>query len=107
MRIIAKSTLRQFSESGHPAARAALEDWHRVASLAIWTNPNAVKDTYGNASIIANDRVVFNIAGNKYRLVAALDYRRGLLFVKFVGTHKQYDLIDAATVNASKPGTHP
>jgi mRNA interferase HigB len=99
MRIIAKSTLRHFWESGHPAARTALEDWHRVAEGATWTSPNAVKDTYGNASIIANDRVVFNIAGNKYRLVAAIDYRRGLLFVKFVGTHRQYDLIDAATVS--------
>ena len=100
MRIIAKLTLRQLSSSGHPTAKAALEDWHRVAVLASWTNPNAVKDTYGNASIIANDRVVFNIAGNKYRLVAALDYRRGLLFVKFVGTHQQYDAINAATINA-------
>ena len=100
MRIIAKSTLRQFWSSGHPAAKAALEDWHRVAVLANWINPNAVKGTYGNASIIANDRVVFNIAGNKYRLVAALDYRRGLLFVKFVGTHQQYDAINAATINA-------
>ena len=100
MRIIAKSTLRQFWESGHPAAKAALEDWHRVAVLASWTNPNAVKDTYGNASIIANDRVMFNIAGDKYRLMAALDYRRGLLFVKFVGTYQQYDAINAATINA-------
>jgi mRNA interferase HigB len=99
MRIIAKSTLRRFWQAGHPGAKAALEDWHRVAEAAAWTSPNAVKDTYGNASIIANDRVVFNIAGNKYRLVAAIDYRRGLLFVKFVGTHRQYDLIDAATVS--------
>lgn len=99
MRIIAKSTLRQFWESGHPGARAALEDWHRVTVLSTWANPNAVKDTYGNASIIANDRVVFNISGNKYRLVVAIDYRRGLVFVKFVGTHKHYDQIDAATVN--------
>jgi mRNA interferase HigB len=98
MRIIAKSTLRHFWESGHPAARMALEEWHRVVLGATWTNPNAVKDTYGNASIIANDRVVFNIGGNKYRLVAAIDYRRRLLFVKFVGTHRQYDRIDAATV---------
>lgn len=98
MRIIAKSTLRSFWEAGHPGAKTALEDWYRVVSSASWTSPNAVKDTYGNASIIANNRVVFNIAGNKYRLVAALDYQRGLLFVKFVGTHRQYDLIDAATV---------
>lgn len=99
MRIIAKSTLRDFWESGHPGAKAALEEWHRITVLATWTTPNAVKDTYGNASIIANDRVVFNIAGNKYRLVAAIDIRRGLLFVKFVGTHRQYDLINAATVS--------
>ena len=59
-----------------------------------------MKDTYGNASIIANDRVMFNIAGDKYRLMAALDYRRGLLFVKFVGTYQQYDAINAATINA-------
>ena len=59
-----------------------------------------MKDTYGNASIIANDRVVFNIAGDKYRLMAALNYRRGLLFVKFVGTYQQYDAINAATINA-------
>ena len=100
MRIIAKSTLRHFWESGHVGAKVALEDWNRVAMLAAWTSPNAVKATYANASVIANDRVVFNIGGNKYRLVAVIDYRRGLLFVKFIGTHKQYDQIDAATVNA-------
>ena len=103
MRIIAKSTLRQFWEAGHPAAKTALEDWHRIAVASAWSNPNEVKRTYGNASIIANDRVVFNIAGNKYRLVAAIDYRRGLLFVKFVGTHKQYDDINAATINSNLP----
>jgi mRNA interferase HigB len=103
MRIIAKSTLRQFWEAGHPGAKTALEDWHRITVAVTWSNPNDVKRTYGNASIIANDRVVFNIAGNKYRLVAAIDYRRGLLFVKFVGTHKQYDHINAATINSNLP----
>jgi mRNA interferase HigB len=101
VRIIAKSTLK-----AHPRVRGAVlravEDWHQVASLAAWANPNAVKATYGNASIIRDDRVVFNLCGNAYRLVVRMDYTRGTVFILWFGTHAEYDRIDAATITFRK-----
>ena len=100
MRIIAKRTLRQFWE-GHPRNRAAkvpLEDWYAQTVTAEWSTPADVKQTYGDASILRSGRVVFNIGGNKYRLVAHINYFYKIVFVKFVGTHEEYDKIDAHTV---------
>jgi mRNA interferase HigB len=100
MRVIAKRTLRQFWEQpGREDAQSALEAWHDVVLKAQWLTPNDVKQQFGNASICANNRVVFNIAGNKYRLVVEMQYRAGIAWVKFVGTHAEYDQVDVETIN--------
>ena len=97
MRIIAKRTLKLFweSEPTYADAQASLEAWHFEALKASWATPQEIKSQFRSASILKNNRVVFNIAGNKYRLVVSIDYVRQVCFVKFVGTHKQYDDIDA------------
>ena len=79
-------------------ARGPLHSWYDEAVKATWASPQDVKDQYANASICGNNRVVFNIKGNDYRLVVLVRYDKGLLFVKFVGTHAQYGKIDASTV---------
>ncbi len=100
MRVIAKSTLKKFwEEPGFSDSRGSLQSWHEEAIKAIWTSPQAVKDHYANASICANNRVVFNLAGNKYRLVVETQYRAGIVWVKFIGTHAQYDRINVETAN--------
>jgi len=98
MRIIAKRTLREYWLM-HPPAEFPLLDWYQEASRADWSTPNEVKATYGNASIIANNRVVFNIKGNDYRLITEIDYAFKLVFIIWVDTHAEYDKIDAATVS--------
>lgn len=100
MRIIAKRTLREFwlSSAKYRDARGPLEAWYSEALKATWKTPQDIKAQYRSASILKNNRAVFNIAGNKYRLVVALDYPRQICFIKFVGTHKQYDEIDAETI---------
>jgi mRNA interferase HigB len=97
MRVIAKRTLRQFWEQ-YPDAQGPLEAWHSETVKARWKNPQQIKEQFGSASILKGGRVVFNIGGNKYRLVLAMDYRRQACYVKFVGTHRQYDAIDAETM---------
>lgn len=97
MRIIARRTLREYWEQ-HPDAEQALQAWYHDAKNATWTSPADIKRTYATASILANNRVVFNIRGNQYRLVVAINYGFGIVYVRFVGTHKEYDTIDAATV---------
>ena len=100
MRVITKSTLRKFWE--HPAYRDAqgpLESWHEEVLHAKWSSPQEVKAQYGNVSICGNNRVVFNIGGNKYRLVIEMQYRAGIAWVKFIGTHAQYDQINVESVN--------
>ena len=72
--------------------------WYALASRSQWKSPSDIKEAYRNASFTANNRVVFNIKGNDYRLVVLVRYDKGLIFVKFVGTHAQYDKIDASTV---------
>jgi len=85
-----------------PKAKRSRLDWYRLAESAAWTGPNDVKATLGNASIINRERVVFNIHGNDYRLVAAIDYGRQWLFVKWFGTHVEYDAVDVATITWSE-----
>jgi mRNA interferase HigB len=100
MRVIAKSTLKKFWEQpGYGDARGSLESWHEEAVKADCTSPQAVRNQYASASIFANSRVVFNIGGNKYRLVVEMQYRAGIAWVKLIGTHAQYDRIDVETVN--------
>ena len=97
MRIIARKRLRQFWEK-HPDAREPLLAWFHDARHAAWISPADLKRIYRNASVIANNRVVFNIKGNDYRLVVAIRYDYGILYVRFVGTHQEYDRIDATTI---------
>lgn len=100
MRVIAKSTLVLFwSHPERADARGALQSWHDEAAKASWKTPQDVKNQYSNASICANNRVVFNIAGNKYRLVVEMQYRAGIAWVKFIGTHARYSQINVETVN--------
>lgn len=100
MRVIAKSTLVKFFEvPGQEDAKAPLESWHDTALRASWKTPQEVKDHVGTASICGNNRVVFNIGGNKYRLVVEMQYRAGIAWVKFIGTHRRYDEIDVETIN--------
>lgn len=97
MRIIAKRTLRDFWVR-YPDAERPLMAWFNAASAAAWASSAELKAAYRNASIITNERVVFNIAGNKYRLVVSVWYAGQTIWVKFVGTHREYDKIDPETV---------
>ncbi len=100
MRVIAKNTLRRFwSQRPYNDAQGSLEAWHDEARSAKWERPQGIKDLYATASFCGNNRVVFNIGGNKYRLVVEVQYLAGIVWVKFVGTHAQYDRIDVETVN--------
>ena len=97
MRIISKRTLREFwaSVAQFSNIQSPLEAWYEEVSKATWNTPQDIKEKYRSASILKNNRVVFNIAGNKYRLIVSVDYVRQACFVKFIGTHEQYDAIDA------------
>jgi mRNA interferase HigB len=97
MRIIALKTLRLFWEQ-HPDAQQALQAWYRDAKRATWHTPADIKNVYRNASIVGNNRVVFNIRGNQYRLVVAVNYMSGIIYIRFIGTHQDYDKIDVATI---------
>lgn len=100
MRIIAKKTLSEFwAQKRYTDAQGPLEAWHDEASAASWKTPQDIKNLYASASFVGNDRAVFNIGGNKYRLVVEVQFAAGIVWVKFVGTHAQYDKMDAATVN--------
>ncbi len=100
MRVVAKSTLKKFWEQpAHRDAKGPLESWYEEALKSHWASPQAVKAHYANASICGNNRVVFNVGGNKYRLVVEMQYRAGIAWVKFIGTHAQYDQIDVENVH--------
>jgi mRNA interferase HigB len=97
MRIIAKKALKEFWRK-EPAAKSSLEAWYAEAIDAQWSSPADVKASYGTASILKDGRVVFNIGGNKYRLVVWINYKFYTIYVRFVGTHRQYDAIDPQTI---------
>jgi mRNA interferase HigB len=97
MKIISIKTLRDFWAE-YPDSEQPLRAWADEAASANWKTPAEIKEQYRNASILKNRRVVFNIKGNNYRLIVAIAYQRGWMFVKFIGTHRQYDAIDAETV---------
>lgn len=97
MRIIALKTLRDFW-TRHPQAEIPLRGWYAEVSHAEWKTPADIKAVHRNASFLSNNRVVFNIKGNDFRLVVAVRYTQGLMFVRFVGSHAEYDRIDAATI---------
>lgn len=97
MHIISKKTLKDYWEK-EPVVKTALEAWHAEAKNAEWSSPADVKAHYGTASVLKDGRVVFNICGNKYRLVVWINYHYFTVYVRFVGTHKEYDAIDAQTI---------
>lgn len=99
MRIIAKRTLRDFwEEPAHRDAEQPLKAWYAEATNATWRTPADIKALYRHASIVGDNRVVFNVAGNKYRLVVKFHYNAGIGYVRFVGTHEEYDKIDVEVV---------
>ena len=97
MRIIARKTLRCFYET-HADAKSALEAWFHEAEAAQWDDPKEIKKRYPSADILPGNRVVFNIKGNTYRLIVKIHYNTGIVFIRFVGTHAEYDKIDATTI---------
>jgi len=97
MRIISRKALREFWER-HPDARGSLDAWYADVKTADWEKPSDIKNTYANASLIGDDRVVFNINGNRFRLVVLVRYKYKMAYVRFIGTHQDYDRIDVATV---------
>lgn len=97
MRVVAIKTLRNFWQR-HPDAEQSIKAWVDEVGHADWQQPADIKAHYRSASILKNRRVVFNIKGNDYRLVVAIAYRVGVVFVKFIGTHADYDAINAETV---------
>ncbi len=99
MRIISVSTLREFwIKPGRDDAEQALRTWVKVVRAAEWSRPTDVKKMFRSADVLPSKRVIFDIGGNKYRLAAAVHYRGKRIYVRFIGTHKEYDKIDARTV---------
>lgn len=93
MRVIAKKILREFWVK-YTDSEQQLKTWYKEASKAVWESPNDIKDEYAKASILKSGRVVFNICGNKYRLIVDINYERQWVFIRFIGTHKEYDKVD-------------
>ena len=99
MRIISIKTLKDFYETPeYRDSKSHLESWYAEARHATWRTPVEIKQQYANGSNIHNNRFVFNIAGNKYRLVVKIHYNTSIIYIRFVGTHAQYDQIDAETI---------
>lgn len=99
MRIIAFRTLREFFElPEYSDSEASLKAWYYYAKSAEWKNSNELKQQYVNASILGEGKVVFNIKGNYYRLVVSIDYEFQIIFIRFIGTHEQYDKIYVKTI---------
>lgn len=107
MRIIARRSLRRFVQSlaGHkdqPAVKAALDAWFDEVKKARWRSSADVRRSYATASIVSADRIVFNVKGNAYRLVVAVDFERSVAWIKWIGSHKDYDRIDVVKVKYEK-----
>ena len=97
MNVISKRTLVQFYEK-YPSAKTALEVWHADVRKSEWESPEQIKQNYASASFLQDNRVVFNIKGNEYRLIVHIDYKRKIVRIKFIGTHSEYDKINAKEV---------
>jgi len=96
-RIFARSTLKEYWMT-HPDTEQYLKTWYDTAINANWQNPSDVKQTYATASVLKDSRIVFNIKGNLYRLVVKFNFKKQWIFIRFVGTHAEYDKIDANTI---------
>jgi mRNA interferase HigB len=97
LRVIAKKILRDFWEK-HSDCEQQLKSWYKEAEDASWVSPNEIKLEYPSASILEQNRIVFNIKGNKYRLIVKINYHYQMLWIRFIGTHAQYDKIDATQI---------
>ena len=97
LRIFSRSTLRDFWQI-HPDSQVALADWFNQVKNAEWDNLNEIIQQFSNVSLLKNNRVVFNIKGNKYRLIVKINYDYHMIWIRFVGTHAEYDKIDAAKI---------
>jgi len=97
MRVISRKILQDFWLK-HADAEQPLKAWFKAAELANWPTPQAVKTDYGNASLLQDNRVCFNISGNKYRLIVKINYPYRVIYIRFIGTHKEYDRIDVHTI---------
>lgn len=97
MRVYSRATINTFGEA-HADAREPLRAWFAEAEQANWSGPNDIKIPYPSASFLANNRVVFNIKGNHYRLIVAIRYEFKAVYIRFIGTHAEYNAIDAATI---------
>ena len=97
MRVIAFKGLREFYLK-HPDAEQPLKAWYKEALHAKWSSPQEIKKQFASASIVADNRVVFNIKGNSYRLVVKFNYKYGWAYIRFIGTHAAYDRIDVSTI---------
>ena len=97
MRVIAKKTLKDFWKT-HPDCEQQLKAWFQEASNAHWTGPRQIKTDYPTASFIADNRVVFNIKGNNYRLIVRINYDYQMVWIRFIGTHAEYDKVNAKTI---------
>ena len=107
MRIIARRTLRAFVDKlagrkDQRAIGAAVDAWYAETSRAAWRNSADVKRLYATASIVGANRIVFNIKGNDYRLVVSVDYEKSIVWIKWIGTHKEYDRIDVVEIDHEK-----
>jgi len=99
LRIIARKTIREFwRDAAYRDSEQALKSWYAIASQADWVGPQDVKDQFRNASVIGNNRVVFDIAGNKYRLIVKFNYPYRMGYIRLVGTHARYDAVNAETI---------
>jgi mRNA interferase HigB len=97
LRVVAKKTLRDFWER-HPDRMQQLKAWYQEASKGAWKSPGVIKRDYPSASFLADNRVVFNIKGNHYRLFVKINYEYKIIWIRFVGTHAEYDKIDAVKI---------
>ena len=97
MRVLSRRPLHALAKR-FPDAKAELEAWFHEAEAAVWANPAEVKEQYGNASILKGSRVVFNICGNKYRLVVKINYPYSVVYIRFAGTHREYDHFNAEEI---------
>ena len=94
MRVISRKTLKQFWEK-HVDAKDWLEDWCAEAKSSVWKSPEEIKKRYSSTSILSGNRAVFNVCGNHYRLIIQVNYRYGIIYIRFIGTHAEYDKVDA------------
>ena len=97
VRVISKEILVEYYEK-HKETKSQLESWYHEAKNAEWNTPQEIKQKYASASIIGGNRIVFNIKGNKYRLVTKINYRMKIVYIKFIGTHKEYDKINVEEI---------